>query len=317
MVGDCYMTIAEYAAIKRLIVELYPRGIISIVSDSFDLWRVISKILPKLKDKIMARDGKVVVRPDTGDPVEIICGKRTLNLDVIDSDQPEAKYYALRIVNMARDENGDRVYPEYIKFRDGYFKVDVIENILNFLESDVSLVLVENNEIPAIKGAVECLWDIFGGTYSKNNFKVLDPHIGLIYGDAITVERCEEICRRLYDKGFASTNVVYGIGSFTYQYQTRDSLGFALKSTYVEIDGVGRDIFKDPVTDTGNFKKSQYGRVTVSKDENGVISYYDSAKKTPEGREDLLKDLFVDGILLKTTTLADIRGRLNESLKSV
>ena len=52
---------------EQLITKVHPTGIVSIVSDGYDLWDVISRVLPALKDKIMARDGKVVIRPDSGE----------------------------------------------------------------------------------------------------------------------------------------------------------------------------------------------------------------------------------------------------------
>ena len=72
-----------------------------------------------------------------------------------------------------------------------------------------------NKTDAARKGVIEILWDIFGGTTNLKGFKQLDPHIGAIYGDAISLERVEKICSRLKAKGFASTNMVYGIGSLT------------------------------------------------------------------------------------------------------
>src|SRR5690606_3285764 len=66
---------AEQDTFERLITEVYPSGIVSIVSDTWDLWKVLTEYLPNLKDKVMARDGKVVIRPDSGDPVDIICGR--------------------------------------------------------------------------------------------------------------------------------------------------------------------------------------------------------------------------------------------------
>src|SRR5690606_34918879 len=87
-------------------------------------------------------------------------------------------------------------------------------------------------------------------------------HIGAIYGDSITLERATQICERLKQNGFASTNVVLGIGSFTYQYNTRDTFGFAMKATYGEVDGEGREIYKDPITDDGT-KKSAKGLIKI------------------------------------------------------
>ena len=177
--------------LKRMLSEVHPSGIVSIVSDGYDFWDVITRVVPSLKKEIMARKGgpvgdKVVIRPDSGDPVLIVCG----------------------------DPSAEVGTPEY-------------------------------------KGAVQCLYEIFGGTESSTGFKVLDSHIGLIYGDAITLKRAEEIMSRLQAKGFASTNVVFGIGSYTYQYNTRDTFGFALKSTLCVINGEEKQIFKNPKTDDG------------------------------------------------------------------
>src|SRR5690606_2966258 len=108
----------------------------------------------------------------------------------------------------------------------------------------------------------ELLWDTFGGTVNAKGYKELIPQIGAIYGDSITIDRATQICERLKEKGFASTNVVLGIGSYTYQYNTRDTFGFAMKTTYGEVDSVGREIFKDPVTDDGT-KKSAKGLIKI------------------------------------------------------
>lgn len=245
----------EYETYRRLIEDTYPTGILSIVSDTWDLWHVLETTIPALKDKILARDGgetsmdKVVIRPDSGDPADILCGDST-------SNDPRVQ-----------------------------------------------------------KGVVEMLWDIFGGTTNAQGYKVLHPSIGAIYGDAITLERCKEICERLKAKGFASTNVVYGIGSFTYQYQTRDTLGFAMKATSVTVNGVQRAIFKDPITDDGT-KKSAKGRVTVHKDNNGTIYYCDESlqKRGPQGN-DLLEVVFRDGKLLRDQSLADIRETIKDNLE--
>lgn len=247
----------EYGTYKRLIEEVYPSGIVSIVSDTWDLWGVLTSTIPKLKDSILARDGKVVIRPDSGDPVDIICG----------IEQREA----------VGDEK---------------FAFDM--------------------RTPAQKGVIELLWETFGGTVNDKGFKELDPHIGAIYGDAITLERADQICSRLAAKGFASTNIVFGIGSYTYQYNTRDTFGFALKSTHVVIDGVEHDIFKDPVTDDGT-KKSQTGRVVVFNDEAGNIVHADGytlAQEASAAAANLMQPIFKDGVAMNVQTLSQIRARV-------
>jgi nicotinamide phosphoribosyltransferase len=228
--------------LTQMITKVHPSGFVSVVSDGYDFWDVIGRVVPALKDKIMARDGKVVIRPDSGDPVLIICG------------DPDAKTELER------------------------------------------------------KGAVEALWDIFGGTISDKGYKLLDSHIGLIYGDAITLRRAEEIVNRLGEKGFASVNVVFGIGSYTYQYNTRDTFGFALKSTACIINGVEKQIFKDPKTDDG-VKKSQKGKVHVYKT-NGKITFTDGHSLESELSTDLLKPIFKDGKALNVQTFAEVRAKL-------
>lgn len=237
----------EYAMFKRLLTEIYPTGLFSAVSDTYDFWEVVGNVLPKLKAEIMGRDGKLVIRPDSGDPVLILCG------------DPEA------------DE-------------------EIVQ-----------------------KGLIEALWDIFGGTVSDKGFKLLDSHIGAIYGDSITLERATQITDRLEAKGFASTNVVFGIGSYTYQYNTRDTLGFAVKATYAQVDGNERLLFKDPKTDDGT-KRSQRGRVVVLKrTESNELFYVDeliNATHEAYASIDLLEPVFEDGILLRDQSLREIRDHL-------
>lgn len=249
----------EVGTFRRLL-ETYPRGILSVVSDTWNLWNVCTNHVKVLKEEILSRDGKLVIRPDSGDPVDIVCGLNT-NPKVLEA----FKYY---------DDTDEWDKPEY-------------------------------------KGVVELLWEVFGGTVNEQGYKVLDSHIGVIYGDSITLERANEICRRLEEKGFASTNVVLGIGSFTYQYNTRDTFGFAMKATYVEINGEGREIFKDPITDDGT-KKSATGLLKVDKDENGNIVLYDKVSWEEENGG-LLKTIYKDGTFTNTTTLTEIRKRLTKN----
>lgn len=237
----------ELETFDRLL-NLYPNGILSVVSDTWDLWEVLNDYLPALKDKILTRDGKLVIRPDSGDPVEIICG------DPLDS-----------------------VYPS---------------------------VLAHSNERSRRKGVIEVLWDIFGGTINDAGFKELDPHIGAIYGDSITYDRAQQIVDRLAAKGFASTNIVLGVGSYTYQFTTRDSFGFAMKATWAEVDGIGRNLFKDPVTDDG-IKKSATGRLAVTPD----LRLVQKANLIEESLS-ALKVVFRDGVLYNEQSFADIRATL-------
>jgi nicotinamide phosphoribosyltransferase len=140
---------------------------------------------------------------------------------------------------------------------------------------------------------------------------VLDSHIGAIYGDSITLDRAEQIFTRLEAKGFASTNIVLGIGSFTYQYNTRDTFGFAMKATYVEVDGEGREIFKDPITDDGT-KKSATGLLHVAKNPNGGYFLIDKVDWDVESVGEL-QNIYIDGEFFNQTSLEEVRTRLRNS----
>lgn len=213
------------------LLDEFPEGFLSLVSDTWDLWNVITNILPQLKGKIMGRNGRLVIRPDSGNPVSILTG----NIEFV-------KYL--------------NTTPFDVYYQGEYYK-DVS------CPQDRESYHIKTTPKPSQKGVVELLWDIFGGTINEQGYKVLDTHIGVIYGDSITIERQKEIYERLEAKGFAASNVVLGVGSYTYQYNTRDTFGMACKATYVEIDGNGRNIFKDPITDDGT-KKSATGLLAVN-----------------------------------------------------
>lgn len=312
----------EFGTYHRLITEVYPTGIVSIVSDTWDLWHVLTTIIPLLKADILARDGKVVIRPDSGDPVDIICGEDMATYEGDISDFLESVHDSLydkvssgtalgkcgpdSITTMFRNEG--KVYEVEAKFTWTRF-----DKRFYYLGGSSIGTPVEVKLAPAQQGVIEILWDIFGGTVNEQGYKVLDPRIGAIYGDSITRDRCAAICSRLASKGFASSNVVFGVGSYTYQYNTRDTFGFALKATHVVIGGVEHNIFKDPVTDSG-MKKSQTGRVAVVNDGDGArvidgLSIAEELTITASGTN-LLTEVFCDGTLTKETTLAEIRQLL-------
>ena len=231
----------------RQLMKTYPTGILSVVSDTWDLWKVLTDYLPALKEEVLSRDGKLVIRPDSGDPVDIICG-----------------------------EQGEM-----------------------------------GGNTPQQKGVVELLWDIFGGTTNEQGYKVLDAHIGAIYGDSITTDRAERICARLHEKGFATTNVVLGIGSFTYQFNTRDTFGFAMKATSVVVNGQRREIFKDPITDDG-IKKSAKGLVRVELVDNEYRLIDQVTEEEEQGGE--LRLIYENGEFKHEISLEEIRERINNKL---
>lgn len=229
------------------LLALYPSGIVSVVSDTWDLWHVLDTILPDLRDAIMARDGKLVIRPDSGDPVKILCG------------DPEA------------------------------------------------------TDARARAGVVRMLWDWFGGTTTATGHKVLDAHLGVIYGDSITYERAAAILSGLEANGFASCNVVLGVGSYSYQYVTRDTYGFAMKATSVTINGETRAIYKKPATDDGQ-KNSAYGYLAVRPNASGVLTLHENVTRSEMEERSALVPVWRNGQWLKRQSFAEVRAVADCSL---
>ena len=232
----------EITFVKKLLTELYPNSSFSMVSDTYDYWNMIDNILPACKEEIMNHNGKLLVRPDSGDMVEI-----------------------------------------------------------------------------AVK-TIKKLWNIFGGTVNSKGYKVLDPHIGIIYGDGCSLNHVNEIWNKLRDLGFAANNIVFGVGAFCFSaiveddghmvVVTRDTFGIAMKATYGEVNGKPIMIYKDPKTDTSKLKKSHKGCCVVQRD------YYDNDLYCIDGLEGIrqkseLKTVFKDGRIVHRDTFEEIRNRLN------
>jgi nicotinamide phosphoribosyltransferase len=321
----------EFESYKRIITEIYPNGFVSIVSDTWDLWKVLTDVVGALKNEILARDGKVVIRPDSGDPVDIVCGTAQIDdlTNECESLEECKEWMQERLVEEEREQTahgecGAWKVNGIFKFQDKIYKITVE---IDWNRYDKQYYFVDGSKVTKCeeyelsleqKGVIEVLWDIFGGTVTEQGYKVLDSHIGCIYGDAITPERCTAICKRLKAKGFASTNMVYGIGSYTYQYNTRDTFGFALKSTHVVIDGEEHNIYKDPTTDKDKIKKSLIGRCIVEKDSVGNLCVKDSLSIQEQENNrnvDLLEDVFIDGRLVRDENFIDIRNRVLNSIK--
>lgn len=235
----------ERTFVKRLLTELYPNSSFSMVSDTYDYWNMVENIIPSLKDEILAHNGKLLIRPDSGDMVDITI--RT----------------------------------------------------------------------------IKSLWDTFGGSENSKGYKVLNPHIGLIYGDGCTLNNLRKIWKELDNLGFAANNVIFGVGAFCFSaifegdrmiVNTRDTFGAAMKSTYGVFGDKELKIFKDPKTDTGHLKKSHKGLVfveRVGKDfvykDDMLQKDYDEYAKT---HVSAMRTVFKDGRAYNRETFTTIRERL-------
>lgn len=253
----------ELETIRRWVTKDYPTGIVSVISDTLDFFKVVTEYATALREDILNRQpnalglAKVVFRPDSGKPQHIIAGYRPEELFVTD----DGRYF----------------------IKDGMKPISRAEAI----------------------GAVECLAEVFGTTITAKGYKQLHERVGLIYGDSITLAIAKDTLQRLKEKGYASTNVVFGVGSFTCQYLTRDSMGFAVKATSTVVNGERFALSKDPATDDGT-KKSAKGLLRVDL-VNGEFVLTDNCTEEQEAGGEL-ELLFEDGKFYNTQEFAEIRA---------
>lgn len=294
---DITLSEAEKIYTKWVMTEQFPTGIVSFVADSFDYWNFVTKIVPSLKNDILARDGKFVVRGDSGNPVHIIAGYKhdgiTYNWDKDTVDSLAKELY----------ESG---------YECAYFNGMGFSEIYKSSDFDETYLFGNPLTTAEVKGTIQCLWEIFGGTVNELGYKHLDSHIGMIYGDGITVQRSEEILTRLMDKGFASTNIVFGAGSYSLNMLSRDHLGMAIKATNADVvigdEVVSTPIYKDPKTDKS--KKSARGRLVVIKEDNGSIVTKDMQSEHDSNFVGMLETVYMNGQFHKLETVHTIRERL-------
>lgn len=216
----------ESEAYERFI-DVFPTGILSIVCDSYDTINAVDNIFGKeLKDKILSRDGRLVARPDSGNPVEIV-------VQVLDA-----------------------------------------------------------------------LWKCFGGTINSKGFKVLNPCVGVIYGDGINYDSIYLILEAIISANYSVENVVFGEGGALLQQVDRDTFQFAFKCSAAKVYGAWRDVYKQPVTMSS--KRSKPGRHKLIKN-NGTyvtVSYVEFYND-----DDKLQTVFENGELLIDHKFEDIKKR--------
>lgn len=293
----------------RELLRKYPTEILSIVSDTWDLWNVCTHILPALKPTIVRRGTYNLAKS----------GNRLRPVEEYDEDWNLVRSYFILM-------NKDGVPAAEIS--DEAVKHAIASGEINFVPGKVVIRPDSGDPVDIVcgktrkmsmrdsrydaecKGVVELLWDVFGGTISSTGYKVLDEHIGCIYGDSINIDRCTRIIDRLAAKGFASTNCVFGIGSFTYQFVTRDTYGFAVKATWCKVNGEERRIFKDPVTDDGT-KKSAKGLLSVVDTASGGYELINDCTKEEEAIG-CLQVILDNGEFHNQVSLETVRERINK-----
>jgi nicotinamide phosphoribosyltransferase len=316
----------EITHIKRLLTEIYPNHSISMVSDSYDYWRLVTELLPQCKDEILAHNGTLSIRGDSGNPVEILAGKNIYDIDDEEAFNADPiLYFKEYAFNMGIEASTEL----YFKLNNTYYKVNI-----RFIEVDEKTfpgyTFVDEYDLTSEKiepnaellGTVWALDQIFGHTINSKGYKILNSKVKAIYGDSITPQRCEEIYRRLEAQGYAVNNVALGVGSFSmmcletiddngtkYNPYTRDTFGIAVKATYAEDEnGNPINIFKQPKALA--WKKSQKGCCIVALDGMSYVDENTHFETILGSDNNLLKPVFANGLLLKEYTLDEIRKNL-------
>jgi len=226
----------EFETFKRLIKK-FNKGILSLVSDSYKITRVLIEYLPLLKKEILDRDGKLIIRPDS----------------------PR--------------EKGDTAAAQILW-------------IANELEK------------------------IFGSTINNKGYKVLNPKIGIIYGDGIKPDEIKECIKTLVLAGWSAETCVYGMGGGLLQSHTRDLQRNAFKCSAQKRNDQWYDVFKKPldltkVSKAGKLKliwnEGVHGKVLITVPEN-------------DPREDVLQVVFENGKLTKEYTFDQVRENAKKKL---
>ncbi len=232
---------------------------------------------------IVKRNRSIMVCGNSGNPVDVLCGQMYIGNSYEDLD-----------VSLNENEYGWCYNEQGIK---RYYKA-----------TDTALELVNVKDIPAIqKGVVRSLWDTFGGTVNNKGFKVLDPHISVVYGDGMFFERIEQIYKQTIDNEFSIENFCLAVGAWMLSGITRDDLGVAIKASAFVVNGEVVPVYKQPVTDAS--KNSVKGFLKVVKGENGEYSLIDNVSMEEE-KETALQTVFLNGQLQNQVSYETVINRL-------
>lgn len=147
------------------------------------------------------------------------------------------------------------------------------------------------------------LEELFGTTINKDGYKILHPKVGIIFGEGISLQTANSLLEAIANEGYASSNIVLGVGSKMYGNMSRDTLGIAFKSSYAKIGNEERKIQKLST----EFKSSPKGLLKVDKDFNLI---QDVNWDEVNSDSNMLKLLVKEGKIIRETTFRNIKERL-------
>ncbi len=231
-----------------------------------------------------------------------------------------------RLINMAKSEDGKIVSI----VADSYDYFDAVENLFgdrfkqDILEAGKrgSRVVIRPDSGAPVETTVKTL-EILAEKYAdemtlnSKGYKVLPDALRVLWGDGIDPTGVKEILEALEENNFSAENMVFGMGGGLLQKLNRDTLGFAMKASYAEIDGDHYEVFKAPKTDELTFsKRSKRGQLATIWDGHAFKTIENMEKMSPEERagvKDQMRPVFRNGELLNTQEFDQIRAIANHT----
>lgn len=209
-----------------------PNALVAVVSDSWNIFNAVEKIWgEQLKQEVIDSGATVVIRPDSGEPTEVV--------------------------------------------------------------SKIARLLSEK----------------FGFDVNSKGFKVL-KNVRIIQGDGVNQDSIREILQRLKFEGFSASNIAFGIGGSLLQKVNRDTLKFAYKCSAIVTNGELREVYKQPITDSG--KNSKRGRLDLILKDGKYETVKIQNPETIAAENSVLQTVYENGEFLIDDNLDEIRKRAKQ-----
>ena len=157
---------------------------------------------------------------------------------------------------------------------------------------------------------IERLMSHVGYTVNSKGYRVLPDYYRVIQGDGINSDTINQILYNMEEHGLSASNIAFGQGGGLLQQVDRDTLKFAMKASAIKVNGVWRDVYKDPVTDKG--KQSKRGRLALAKEKFGFVTH---RRESVPYDANWLNTVYENGKILKTHSFQEIRDRAQKGLE--
>jgi nicotinamide phosphoribosyltransferase len=179
------------------------------------------------------------------------------------------------------------------------------------IDSGATLVVRPDSGDPetVVARTLELLAERFGTTVNSKGYRVLNT-VRVIQGDGVNPVSIKAILDRTLKDGFSASNIAFGMGGALLQQLNRDTQKFAYKTSAAKVAGAWRDVFKDPVTDSG--KRSKRGLLGLVREAGDwrTVAVEGERFAPADGGDNLLAPVWRNGKLLVDQTFAQVRARM-------